>query len=577
MGEFYYGDNLDVLRGRAIKDESVDLVYLDPPFNSQKVYSYIHREDDGSVSEAQRKAFEDYWTMDAKAQEALSFLLLPGKERWKVPARLSETFEMLQRILGSDSNMLAYLAMMGVRLVELRRVMKETASLYLHCDPTASHYLKLILDVLFGVENFKSEIIWKRSGAHSDTKQGRAMHGHIHDTILFYAKGSTWTWNPVYLPHDEKNLAKYNLVEPGTGRRYQLTALNGPGGAAKGNPSYEFLGVTKYWRYSRENMQRLYEEGRIVQTAPGRVPRYKRYLDEMPGIPLQDVWTDIPAINSQAAERLGYPTQKPVALLERILSSSSKPGDLVLDPFAGCGTTIEAAEKLGRRWIGIDITHLAVSVLRRRMEGRFPDLKFKIHGEPADAASAKTLAKSNPHEFQAWIVDKVGGLPLELSDDGRSAKKGGDAGIDGVLLFRDDPKAARSQRMIISVKATTSVAPEMVRELRGTMAREKATLGALLLLAEPTDGMRREAKADGHYRSENFKPVDRIQILSVADLFAGKTLDVPGMITTHKSVPPAGAPGSSLELPFDKPKKLAKGRPAPPEQAVLPMASRRGR
>ena len=581
MGEFHYGDNLEVLRGRAIKDESVDLVYLDPPFNSQRTYNIIHREADGTASEAQRRAFEDNWTMDSKAQDALSFLLLPGKDRWKVPPQVSETFEMLQRILGSDSTMLAYLAMMGVRLVELRRVMKPTGSLFLHCDLTASHYLKIVLDSLFGTTSFRNEIIWQRTLSKGLSTKRLPNN---HDVILRYSKGEEWTWNGEQgvVPYDPDDLdaktsSKYCHRDP-DGRIYRLSDLNNPN-KDRPNLKYEFLGVTRVWRWTRERMQSAYEAGLVVQTKPGTVPQLKRYLDEQEGRPLGDVWTDSPPLNSQAKERLGYPTQKPMALLERIIRLASNEGDLVLDPFAGCGTTIEAAEHLGRRWVGIDVTHLAVSVLRRRMETKFPDLKLKLHGEPADAASARLLAKTNPHEFQAWIVDKVGGVPLEVSDDPKVAKKGGDRGIDGVLLFRDDPKAPRSQRMVISVKATTSVAPEMVRELRGTMVREKAALGALLLLTAPTDGMRKEAKADGQYRSENFKPVDKIQVLSVADLFAGKSLHVPGMITTHKSVPPAGAQGSSLELPFDKPIKppvaRAKRRPVPDEQVELPIAQRR--
>lgn len=581
MGDFYYGDNLDVLRGRAIKDESVDLVYLDPPFNSQRTYNVIHREHDGSQSEAQRRAFEDYWTMDAKAQEALAFLLLPGKERWKVPARLSETFEMLQRILGSDSMLLAYLVMMGVRLVELRRVMKPNASLYLHCDPTASHYLKIVLDVLFGAEHFQNEVIWKRTNA-------RIAHDQwprVHDTLLVYSKSAQPHFQPTLVPGEHAKLP-HTLITGADGQKYQTYELTGAGtrNGETGAPWRGFDPTTlgRHWGNLHAAMDEWDRDGLIHwPSKKGGWPRRRAATpfvaaDRM--VTVGDVWTDIDRINQAAKERLGYPTQKPVALLERIILAASKPGDLVLDPFAGCGTTIEAAERLGRKWVGIDITHLAVSVLRRRMEGGFPGLKLSMHGEPADAASARTLAKANPHEFQAWIVDKVGGVPLEVSDDPKVAKKGGDRGIDGVLLFRDDPKATRSHRMVISVKATASVTPEMVRELRGTMVREKATCAALLLLTDPTDGMRKEAKSDGQYKSEFYKPVDKIQILSVSDIFSGKELAIPGAVTTHKSIPPAGAPGSSLELPFDQPKKrLAKAKSIPPEQVDLPITAKRGR
>ena len=260
--------------------------------------------------------------------------------------------------------MMAYLVMMAPRLVELHRVLKPTGSLYLHCDPTVGHYLKILLDSVFGKEQFRSEISWKRTGAHSDTKQGRKQHGRVHDLIFFYSKGNSWTWNPLYTEYDQDYIDQfYRHVEPETGRRYRLDNLTGPGGADKGK-SYEVLGVTRYWRYSQERMAELIGQGRIVQSRPGAVPAYKRYLDEMPGIPLQDFWTDIKPIGSRARERLGYPTQKPQALLERIIQSSSNPGDVVLDPFCGCGTAVAAAQQLNRRWLGIDVTHLAVGSSR---------------------------------------------------------------------------------------------------------------------------------------------------------------------------------------------------------------------
>jgi len=580
MGEFYYGDNLDVLRGRAIKDESVDLVYLDPPFNSQQTYNVIHREADGSQSEAQRAAFEDSWTMDSKAREALSYLTMPGKDRWKVSAQLSETYEMLQRILGSDSTMLAYLAMMGVRLVELRRVMKPTGSLYLHCDPTASHYLKLVLDAIFGANKFANEIIWQRTNARTAADRWP----RVHDVILYYLKDEKPPFTPLKVPGEIAKLP-HTLITGADGKKYQTFELTAPhlrfGETGKPWRGFQPSEMGRCWANPPTVMDEWDRQGLIHwPKKKGAWPRRRApepFDAQKRMVTVGDVWTDIDRLNQTAKERLGYPTQKPLALLERILASSSNPGDVVLDPFAGCGTTIEAAEKLGRKWIGIDVTHLAVSVLRRRMEGRFPDLKLKVHGEPADAASARALAKADKHEFQAWIVDKVGGVPLEVSDDPKVAKKGGDRGIDGILLFRDDTKATRSQRMVISVKASATVTPEMVRELRGTMVREKATLAALLLLNEPTDGMRKEAKADGQYKSEFFKPVDKIQILSVADIFAGKSLSIPGMVTTHKSVPPAGAPGSSMELQFEPPKgKPRKAiRPPPAEQEALPMKAKK--
>ena len=278
--------------------------------------------------------------------------------------------------------MKSYLIMMAVRLMEMRRILKDTGSVYLHCDPTASHYLKTLMDAIFGAGNFRSDIAWKRSSAHSDTRQGRQQHGRIHDVLLFYTTGQTWTWNPEYTPYDQDYIDRfYRHVDGDTGRRFTLGDIVGPGGEAKGNPRYEVMGVTRYWRYSQEKMQELIDAGRVVQTAPSRVPRYKRYLDEMPGVPLQDVWGDIGPVASQAAERIGYPTQKPLALLERVIRSSSNDGDVILDPFCGCATACVAAEKLGRQWVGIDLSSKAADLVKLRLRkemGLFYDVRHRL-------------------------------------------------------------------------------------------------------------------------------------------------------------------------------------------------------
>ena len=265
--------------------------------------------------------------------------------------------------------MKAYLIMMAVRLLEMRRILADTGSIYLHCDPTASHYLKGLMDAIFGAAQFRTEIVWKRSSAHSDTKQGRAQHGRVHDVVLYYSRGERWTWNPIHTDYDPEYVRQfYRHEEPDTGRRYSLDNLTGPGGAAKGNPAYEVMGVTRHWRYSEERMADLIAEGRIVQAKPGAVPRYKRYLDEMPGVPLQDLWADLPPIGSRAKERVGYPTQKPLALLDRIIRASSNEGDVVLDPFCGCATACVAAEKLERQWVGIDVSPKAADLVRSRLQ-----------------------------------------------------------------------------------------------------------------------------------------------------------------------------------------------------------------
>ena len=347
------GDNLDILRG--FDSETVDLIYLDPPFNSNRTY-------EAPVgSRAAGAAFKDTWTL---SDLDVAWMGLIADEHPPIAYALDAT----GRTHGKG--MQSYLTMMAVRLLELRRVLKPTGSIYLHCDPYASHYLKALMDAIFGVANFRSDISWKRTSAHSDTKQGRRQHGRIHDVLLFYSKGDPWTWNPLFTPYDPSYLDRfYRHIEPETGRRYRLDNLTGPGGAAKGNPQYEVMGVTRYWRHSEARMAELIVAGRVVQSRPGAVPAYKRYLDEMPGVPLQDLWTDIGPVASRARERVGYPTQKPLTLLERIIAASSNPGDVVLDPFCGCATACVAAEKLDRQWIGIDLSPKAVELVQHRLCG----------------------------------------------------------------------------------------------------------------------------------------------------------------------------------------------------------------
>jgi len=300
--------------------------------------------------------------------------------------------------------------------------MKDTGSLYLHLDHHASHYMKVEMDKLFGETNFINEIVWKRTiGGHSDTKQGAKHYGRSHDVILFYTKGDEYTWHQQFEPYSEEYKDSfYKNIEPETGRRFALSAIDGPGGASKGNPHYEFLGVTRYWRYSKEHMEQLFKEGRIIQTKPGNVPRYKRYLDEMKGVPLSDVWENVKPI-AQAKESLGFPTQKPEELLDRMILTSSNPTDIVLDPFCGCGTAIAVAHKLGRRWVGVDVSPTACKLMAKRMRS----LRAKVE-EIGLPQTVSDLKKIQPFEFQNWVMEKLYGRI--------SARKTGDMGIDGYYL-----------------------------------------------------------------------------------------------------------------------------------------------
>lgn len=512
MNALYYGDNLDVMR-RYIADESVDLVYLDPPFNSNADYNVLFAEHSGDRAAAQIKAFEDTWTWDADSARAYEEIVEQG-------GAISETMQAFRQMLGG-SDMLAYLAMMGPRLVELHRLLKSTGSLYLHCDPTASHYLKLLLDSIFNPRHFRNEIIWRRttSKAHNKVRFSRA-----HDVILVYTKSSIATFNLLYVKHREEYLdSHYSQVEEETGRRYTLGDLLNPN-KNRPNLTYEFppgSGNVKVWRWTKDRMMDAYDKGLILIPERGGVPRFKRYLDEQHGTPMTDSWDDISQINSQAQERLHYPTQKPEALLHRILSASSNPGDTVLDPFCGCGTTISVAEQLGRAWIGIDITHLAIGLIKHRLQEQFgPAIAktYRVIGEPVSLPDAARLAHDDPFQFQAWALGLVGAR--------KEIAKGADRGIDGVIYFHDDPKG-KAKRIILSVKAGANVNVSMVRDLVGTVTREKADLGVLLTFTKPTKPMETEAADGGFYTSPMGGRHPKIQVLTIEELLAGKGIDYP--------------------------------------------------
>ena len=519
MNLLYYGDNLDVLR-RHVESESVDLVYLDPPFNSNASYNVLFAERDGTQAASQIKAFEDTWRWDEGAARAFEEVVESG-------GRVSQAMQAFRTFLG-DTDMLAYLAMMAPRLVELRRVLKASGSIWLHCDPTASHYLKMLMDAIFSPEHFRNEIAWQRSTAksHAFTRFPVAQ-----DTLLYYGKTDEVTWNPAYLPHRDAYLeSHYSNIEEGTGRRYTLGDCLNPN-PDRPNLKYEWHGQTRVWRWTREKMQANHDAGRLVYTKSG-MPRYKRYLDEMPGTPVTSIWTDIPPINSQAQERLGYPTQKPEALLERIISASSNEGDVVLDPFCGCGTTIAAAQRLKRQWIGIDITSLAITLIRHRLADSFgAAATYEVVGEPVSLPDAAKLAKDDPYQFQWWALGLVGARPVEQ-------KKGADKGIDGRIYFHEGDNR-ETQQIIFSVKAGELHAP-YIRDLRGVVEREKAAIGVLLALDEPTRAMRTEAASAGFYASPWGKH-QRLQILTIEDLLTGKTLDRPPVqaSVTFKRAPKA--------------------------------------
>ena len=517
--KLYFGDNLEVLRDQ-VANESVDLIYLDPPFNSNRSYNVLFRDEGGSDSEAQITAFEDSWHWNETAEATFRDLVQDA------PPNVSKMINALRDFIGTNQ-MLAYLVMMTARLVELHRVLKPTGSLYLHCDPAASHYLKVILDAIFGPENFRNEIIWKRSQPKSHITK---RFSRAHDVILFYAKSERAAFYPQFMAHDETYLDKfYKHADAETGRRYQLDNLLNPN-RNRPNLTYEFppgSGTVRVWRWTKDRMQREWEAGRVILPKTGGVVRYKRYLDEMEGSSVTDIWADIEHLHGSQQEFLGYPTQKPVALLERIIKASSKEGDIILDPFAGCGTAVIAAESLKRQWIGIDITAIAIKLVRERLNAM--NANYDVYGFPRDLDSARKLAQDSAHDgryqFQFWALAEIGAKPT------KQGKKGMDRGIDGMITFVNE-KTAR-QEILVSVKSG-HVTSSQVRDLRGVIERENAAMGIFITLDPPTREMRTEAVSAGYYELQNHDPFPRLQIVTIEDLLAGRLPRLPSLTSTYR-------------------------------------------
>ncbi|OHC74908.1 MAG: DNA methylase [Rhodospirillales bacterium RIFCSPLOWO2_12_FULL_58_28] len=453
----YYGDNLSILR-ESIQSESVDLIYLDPPFNSQANYNVLFKGASGNSADAQIEAFKDTWHWGEEAESAFSEVLGSAN------TQAAELLRALRLFLG-ENDVMAYLAMMAVRLLELHRVLKPTGSLYLHCDPTAGHYLKILLDAVFGARNYKNEIIWCYRKWSVAAGQFVRNHDDIH-LVTKLPKGATF--NVLYT-----------------------------------DPS---KGTMKRWKGHKQ--QADMEDG---------IRKASSLADEKAQSPMPD-WWEISIINPNAAERLGYPTQKPLALLERIISASSNEGDVVLDPFCGCGTTVHAAHKLNRQWIGIDITHLAISLIERRLKDAFPGIAFDVYGTPQDLASAQDLARRDKYQFQWWAVSLVEARPYG------GKKKGADGGIDGILFFRSGKD--KTEKALVSVKGGENIGVGMIRDLIAVVEREKAAVGVLISLAFPTKPMEKEAAAAGFFETP-FEKVPRIQIITLAELFQGKRPRIP--------------------------------------------------
>lgn len=529
----YYGDNLNILR-EYIATDSIDLIYLDPPFNSNRSYNVLFKDESGIDSEAQITAFEDTWHWNHIAEQTYDELVT------QAPDHISKMIAALRDFIGTNQ-MMAYLVMMTVRLVELHRVLKPTGSFYLHCDTTASHYLKIILDALFDPRNFRNEITWKRTSAHNDPKR----YGNNQDILLFYTKSNVYIWNTVYHAYSVEFLERFRRVDQ-DGRKWYDGDITGAG-ETKGD--YEWRGkrppAGRHWAYDQKTMKQMESENRIFYTTSG-MPRIKRYLDEAPGIPLQSIWTDIQPINSQASERLGYPTQKPLALLERIIQASSNPKDIVLDPFCGCGTAIAAAQNLDRKWIGIDITHLSIALQKYRLEAMYPGIQFKVVGEPTDNGAAKQLAKDDRYQFQWWALSLIRAKPLGGQEGGKTGKKGSDKGIDGAITFIDDAYS-KPKRVLVQVKSG-HVKSGDIRDLVGTVQRENAAIGVFITLEPPSRDMTTEAISAGYYESPGWgQKFPRIQIRTIAELLKGAKVEMPPQYGTFKQASKVKQDGAGVE------------------------------
>lgn len=530
--ELYYGDNLDVLR-RKIASESVDLCYIDPPFNSKRNYFQIYN-NQGSEDRAQAQAFVDTWNWGEEAVEGLDHILdierlapRAGDTRWT--EQTVELIRGLEKVLGRGS-LLAYLVHMTLRIVEIHRVLKPTGSFYLHCDPTASHYLKLVCDAVFVGEggDYLNEITWKRTTSHNDAKRN---FSNSFDVIFIYTKSQTYTFEPQFTAYSDEYIRK-NFRHFDNGRAYSSENLRSPN--PRPNLTYDYKGFKPHangWTVSLDKMKELDAAGRLIfpSSPDGRI-RVKKYLDEMKGVVIGNVWDDIPPISSQAAERLGYPTQKPEALLERIIRASSNGGDTVLDAYCGCGTTVAVAQRLNRRWIGIDITYQSIALILKRLQDRYPqdwpaiEADIKLDGVPRDLESAMALANRRDDktrkEFEKWAVLTFSNNQARINE-----KKGADGGIDGIAYFLLDTN--QNGKAIFQVKSRPGNRGDLAT-LNSDRLREKAEFGFLICTGLPTKPMRDEIAAAGRFKHPLLnREDDRLQVITVAELFQGKRLDLP--------------------------------------------------
>lgn len=510
MNHLYYGDNLT--RMRQMGKHSVDLIYLDPPFNSKQNYNLIYKNLTGKPVPDQAEAFCDTWEMDPQKEELARAMPVLMREHGIADYYVEFWRLWINALRHTQPHLLAYLIYMVQRLLYMKSLLRPTGSIYLHCDPTASHYIKVMMDGIFGHDNFRNEIVWRRTNAHNI--QSRRL-GRVHDIILFYSASNKLTWNQQYEPYSQAQMSRYKKDE--SGRLYKAENLTMATAAKTRN--FEWRGsrpsLNRGWGASLEQLEAWWEEGRILKKEGGspRLDGLKVYLDKLPGKPIDSVWTDINRVSNTGAERLGYPTQKPIALLDRIIRSSTNAGEMVFDPFCGCGTTIYSAVKTERKWIGCDVAILSIKMIRETLTGEkwrlVEDHDFDVTGIPVSVEQAEELFKTDPFQFEHWLVERVGGFPT---------KKTGDKGIDGRMYFetKDGLKC-----MVLSVKGG-GIRPTDLRDLRGVLERDHdMTMAGFLSLKPPSKAMWEEAATAGQFEYGGVK-YDRMQLLTVSDILEGK-------------------------------------------------------
>lgn len=515
MNHLYFGDCLDVLKQLSAEHPQpfIDLIYIDPPFNSKRNYNVLFESIDMKDANAQKQAFSDTWS-NYSYVDTLNELAELHKD-------LYDLLNLFHNLKSISDGAVAYLTTMSIRILYMHKLLKNTGSFYLHCDPTMSHYLKLVCDMIFGDKNFRNEISWTRSQPKS---HNNINFPNCRDVILRYSKSEKAIFNKIFGDHNIDYIDKFYRFVDEDGRRYRLGDITNPN-KNRPNLTYEFLGVKRVWRWTKERMQKAYEEGKIYQSKPGAVPQEKRYLDSMEGQPIGNDWNDIEHLHGSNNESLGYPTQKPEALLERIIKASSNEGDVVADFFCGCGTTIAAAQKLNRKWLGADISHLAIRLIKKRLVDTYGmgiEHNIKMHGLPRDVASARELAQNisgGRIGFQDWVIEvMLNGVVNE--------KKVADGGYDGYLTFYFNNK---KQFALIETKSGKLTVKNM-REFVRVIQNQNAAVGVFVCFEENvTREMIKEARDAGHIRIDGIEfSIDKIQIITVEELFTNKKPQLPG-------------------------------------------------